>query len=505
MKDHSCDGKCVVFTHLTAGGRRADRLAGEWYETIRAYQGCESVVGKVFIFVSEGWQALLDVQKSRPPFVQLTNDRELVAMLKHAAKEAKCRDGFIVPIGFDDTVNVLSRLQRYAEAHEYDIRPLFLGAGKYMRYDSPKVVDAILRITGRNTGCPVFRIDGDVNPDEASFAKLLEAYRNLPDRGHSGVYVFSGGYGGWDYSTQPQEAMRNNYAVRTAHLADPATDRLDPELCEKFMDSISKIGAEQGFSLDRNGGNVPHAQVISGAGFCLSYGAIRRLPPFSNAAYQITWIDDHLKRKLHEAIDDLGDNAGTSRVVDALFKQERQDVLAVDKVSGYLMTLARGCIFDALIHSGNRPGLYAKCVKSFREGTAEFPRIFKKETKTIGDFKVQLLSDLGLELAEIGRRRIEQVRELWGEALSGKELGEDKSFVPRRDMPDSFLLPPRLKGNLVENAENCRVYEVLQDAEQYFHLLKVWPIFHTLLVDITRGDDWLFDRPDSMGSNEWLA
>src|SRR5438046_1358735 len=92
MKARFCEGKCVVFTHLNAGAKRADKLIDEWGETIRSYQRCGSVVGKVFIFVSEGYQALLDIQ-SKAPFVHLTNDRELVAMLKHAAKVAKCQDG----------------------------------------------------------------------------------------------------------------------------------------------------------------------------------------------------------------------------------------------------------------------------------------------------------------------------------------------------------------------------------------------------------------------------
>ena len=390
-KPASDSPRCVLFTHFMPGKLSAlsragaQKLQAEWRERFERSWACRSQVDRAFVFVAEGYQALLAVRSfgtPEPPFIGLRTDRELIAIARRAAREAGCAPGFIVPIGFDSLVDTLSRLQRRAQDFEQSLSFLLLGSGEHMRYDSPKVVDAILRIAGRSTGCPVFRIDDDVVPSEPALRKLLEAYSRMQDP--ESIFVFSGrlpvnGTG----TPSGRTPCGNNFAVRTFHLGrkdGSGAFLLNTGDCERFLRGLGEIGAEQGF--DRHGDD-PSAQVISGAGYCLSYNAVKKLPPFANMSSAITWIDDHLKRRMHEGLEDLGANAAISRVEGALFRQNRRDhAVKGDGVRGYLNTLARGCIFDALIYDRG-PGLYTQCIREYLAGDFDFPRIFEKPPRSV--------------------------------------------------------------------------------------------------------------------------
>lgn len=496
------DLKCVIFTHFMPGRRSvfvpgdSKRLEEEWCLRFKAYAACPSVA-KVFVFISEGYRALLSIRSPEmtTPFIGLEADRELVAIIRSAARLAGCPEGFIVPIGFDSMVDVLSRLERRAKEFNRTIRLLLLGSGKHMRYDSPKMIDAILRIAGRRTGCPVFRIDDDVRPEEASLRRLLLAYASMPDLHPDAIFVFSGGYGGWDFEkeNEQQQALRNNYAVRTGHLADE-DNRLDPDRCGRFLRRLSSVGAEQAFSPTRDGGNRENAQVISGAGFCLSSAAVEKLPPFANLDNPITWIDDHLKRKMHEALGDLRENGKVSRVLDALFQQDRED--GVERAPAYLPTLARGCIFDALICAKGKSGPYTQAIKSYLEGRFDFPRIFEQGRERDGRRSpTRSLTEWGVELVQAGNQRAMMLAEQWRETLSQRKFVlEGVEFIPNRTIPDVHLQPLEIDGRrMVRCGSPSLVFEVLEDAEQYLELLRVWHSFVDLLKSITDGKDWLFE------------
>jgi len=516
------DQKCVVFTHFVSGGHsvsdpnRLRTLRDEWRRRLERYAKCQETIERVFVFISEGYFALASIRRREAPFVGLQADRTLVRILREESDNAGCPRGFIIPIGVDALVNLLSRLQLQLNGLGKDISQLLLGSGKYMRYDSPKMVDAILRIAGRNTGRPLFRIDDDVEPRNASFKKLLIAFRKLPNRSLDAIYAFSGGYGGWDYSNprQQQKALLNNYAVRTSHLAQRTSAgwQLHPTQCGAFLKGLSLIGAHQGFSRTKGAGDKADAQVISGAGLCLSYAAVKKLPPFANLDNAVTWIDDHLKRKMHEALDDLGANRSTARVKGALFKQDRHpsglcdsDMMGVG-AQNYLCTLARGCIFDALVHSGGNLGPYTEFIRGWLDGSFCFPTIFAQPRNQDGGRETpRPLTDFGMELAKAGEKRVRAIARSWlsqlsAERLSFKDDKIKKRFIPKLHMPRSCLCSPvfdRRAKTVMTNADRCLVYQVLEDAEQYLDLLGIWRAFVNLLEEMTPlGTDWLFDRFD---------
>lgn len=518
------DLKCVIFTHFSPGQdwlpteKKKRELEERWRDRFQAYWQCSSVVRHVFVFISEGYQALLSVRRREAPFIGLSLDRTLLKIATDAAKKAGCPKGFIEPIGFDRLVDVLSRLQQRAKESKQQIGLLLLGSGEYMRYDSPKMVDAILRIAGRRTGSPVLRIDDDVCPNEQSLKRLLDIYKRMPDRDREAVFCFSGGYGRWTYENdaERESALLNNYAVRTHHLAERRLSpgggwELPPDACRKFLEGLSEIGAPQGFAPDNSGGDRQDAQVISGGGFCLSYGAIKKLPPFANLDNPITWIDDHLKRLLHEALGDLGRNARVSRVVGATFQQNRHpkgikdDHMRPERVQPYLATLARGCIFAALIGDRKQLGPYSESIDDYLKSKPFSATIFATGRNPDGSREPQRpLTDLGMEMLNIGNQRIEKVAAHWGQELSGEKLQtrDGRTLILREDFVRQFLQPAELGDQLVTNAvqgrrageEGCRVYEVLEDAEQYLDLLRAWRSFVHVLEEITDGTDWLFSR-----------
>jgi len=489
--------KGVVFTHFSckiddlADNSKKDLQIDEWKKRFVNYYACKKQIEKVFVFISEGYQALLATREGEAPFISLDSDRTFIEMLKEASKKAckeankeanektECKEDFIITIGFDKMVSVMSKLQWAATNAEQQLNLLLLGDGKHMRYDSPKIVDAMLRIFGRANGMPVFRIDEDVEPNTKSFIKLLEAYNDLAQ--DKGFFVFSGGYGHWKFNEEKEQqaALINNYAVRTHHLAESNGEKwhIDVDKCETFLEGLTDIGAKQSFARSDDGGNSSEAQVISGAGFCLSYEAIKKLPPAANMISPITWIDDQLKRKMHEELNDLGGNK-ISRVKDALFLQDRHkdgipdEWMQEENIKGYLSTLARGCVFNALIST---PSPFIGQLKVYLDNakrSASRPNIFETDTKG----KPTGLTLLGRELCNLGNTRLNLVISKW----KNQHIVDVASFL-------------KLSSTGLE--DNSQVSQILFDMDNYLNLLDIWSNFVFVLESVPIvPNKWVFDN-----------
>lgn len=505
------DMKCVVFTHFIPGTDpqvfdpiEAEKLQRRWAGQLEGYAHC-ACVDRVFVFIAEAFHAFLSLEATkRPPGEILVRDRRLRDILKGAARETKCVEK-VQPILFEDLVEILDALQRRAGR---DIRDLFLGSGLHFRYDSPKMVEAFLRIFGRYTGHPVFRVDADAKVNHGALEILLGQYARIPER--TAIFAYSGGYGDSGHKRDAQVRWLNDYAVRTFHLAEPRGERprnwvLDDFKCTEFLRTLSDIGAPQGVE---KSGDDRTAQVISGAGLCLSYEAIRKLPPFANLNSLIVWIDDHLKRMMHVAFKDLGENADVSRVEGALFEQDRYPrgltdaELEYPKVEDYLCRVARGCVFDALIHQKGEPGPYTKRIHDYLVGKYILPPIFSGAVGLTGPNGVsEELTEFGRELVDCANDRIKQVKELWSDpdtgVLSDVILPGSKTCL-RRAIGARLQEATLEKGTTrVKNPQESLVYQVVEDAGRYLELLKIWPIFVGLLEGISDGRDWVFDRSPS--------
>ncbi len=463
--------KAIVFTHFTLprdalpiDDRKKRLKIGEYCDKrINNFADCSSI-GFVYLFIAEGYQAILGADR---PWEGLNRERILRNLLQDAIDKLPTnkapRDRFQI-VGTHELTPVMARLSRVAEERrEQKLGELLLGHGERLYYDSPKIVEAIIRLAraARPELCgedPIFRFDADVDVDDKNVKLLLkyQALRSAPNE----CYFFSGGYRPPD-PRDPIGKLLNGYAVRVAQFCGRGggTETLMAGMAQRFLKDLGKIGAD------------PNKQVISGAGLYISPEAIRRLPPFANVGDLIVWIDDHLKRILHEELDHFSPKPkGSDRRCEATFVQNRYgSVLSGNDArwhrEEYLRRLVMGCLLDGLIRDRHRgkPGPAAEAVKTF-----------------LKDGMKRLSFDLQRYLAGPARDRLVEIRNLWE---SAKYKGSPLYTFARKHLPKA---KPGLEVPLIR--------EVIKDVDAYIELLGIWEDFVKLCQEINP------DRP----ANKWL-
>ncbi len=391
--------KGVVFTHITISGLQVDDLADpnkadayveEQAAFCRGFLACKNV-GLVYLFINLGLREL-EAERDRKSFSMRlkTAGREnrVKGLLLRA--ERRAREDFrgstrsephqieFVHVGIGELVDLLNAL--------IEIDPLLVtpvaGPGGVFTYDSPKFLEAALRLARgvdpRLCRQPIVRMDADVLPCGESIDLLLSEAQNRMREGEK-YFFFSGGYTG---ARRPDPISQ--HAVRTHWFFAG----IDPERhanrwtmaargCNRFLADLGQVGAVQlteapewGFlasgeviersekgeqhATDRAGRRAPgrrSPQVISGAGLIMSYCCILELPPFLNTPHMVVWVDDHLKRRLHERLNHIARNDAEA-FAGARFVQDRGagDVPWARRV--YFERLFRGCLMHGLVVEG---------------------------------------------------------------------------------------------------------------------------------------------------------
>ena len=338
--------------------------------------------GFAFIFLDPGWLNLLrasDAMTMADLTTQLSFHRsEIVRLLK---SDWPNFDSLFQIVMADQLVALLQALRRQWRGE--DFTRWLTGDPSYsqLRYDSAKVVEAVIRIAHIGRNVPILRFDDDVvfsgcrqnavDPytraarTRQHIFNLCETYRDLSEDSQVGYFMFSGPYAGSEVSlgdghltedpSLSVEDLVNSFATRVVqvanvpqgpfHLGHPAI--IDPRKAATFLNTLVQVGAN------------PFGQVISGAGLCLSDSAVIDLPPFSNMRLHVMWIDDHLKYALHHELGHFGIHRRThhtARAPGVSFAQSRYGdreggtpTLADVKwhIQTYLMRLILGCVADA--------------------------------------------------------------------------------------------------------------------------------------------------------------
>jgi len=157
----------------------------------------------------------------------------------------------------------------------------------------------------------------------------------------------------------------NGFATRVVQLADLPAKLPENKLTltddeEKKHTVTFKSNRVLAFlrGLTDYGAN-PFRQVISGAGLCLSDGAILDLPPYSNMRQNVMWIDDHLKYSLHHELGHFDihiGEVGHARVGAAQFDQLRLDSAPTYNdvrwhIKNYMLRLLMGCVADGWLRA----------------------------------------------------------------------------------------------------------------------------------------------------------
>jgi hypothetical protein len=459
-------GKTIVFTHFTLpqDAQPVDfrpneaKIARCCRDRIQMYARCPSV-GLVYVFIAEGYQAVLGDDR---PWEGLERERILRDLLEHAIQRGDPA-GKVQIVGTREVTPTMARLSKAAALAGYArLGALLLGSGRHMYYDSPKVAEAILRLAraekfGKE---PIFRFDADVVVDESSVRQLLDYYARCSKRPY---YFFSGGY----RSPKPgsrTDWLLNSYPVRVAQFCSKAggAGSLDIGMACRFLKDLRNIGGD------------PCRQVISGAGLCMSPDAIRALPPFANVGEQVIWIDDHLKRILHEDLGHFGRaRQAHCRCHGPRFVQDRYPggitaAVAHWHGNGYLERLVRGCLLDAVIQDRRprRRGLVAQYVREFWDGW--------RPPKGFLETKLKCPLD----------RRLDDVINTW---QAPRYLGS-----PVYDFAQRLAAARSSRGGVPY------VAEVIDAVDTYFHLLEVWDQFVNLCRRVDRrikANEWLFRKP----------
>ncbi|WDE05797.1 hypothetical protein SG34_002340 [Thalassomonas viridans] len=355
----------------------------------------------------------------------------------------------------------------------------FIGKNKDIHYDTPKIVEAFLRLRMFGSGVPVFRLDYDVifrGEDNENLPSLglfkaiiscLRAYRLRMDDPGVATFLLSASYD--TQALMPPEnsnkfdAWRGAFATRVfpalpvvkteiararkhAGQVPSSWERyaqkvFDAQLARKFYGLSDSGLALKGLEgIGQIGGN-PCGSIISGALLCLSDGAILDLPPFSNFTLYVMWIDDHLKYSLHRELRHLSSfrsaiepQLSDAKLDQVMVRKARAPIKNLPEyvLGTYLPTLLWGTVLDAWINPDPvvkyrrrdlTPAKQDLWDKFNREGRSQgvlaagLQSALEKGAFTKLDRN--LLRDL---LVEAGLKRITRVRRQWAglSVMSGK-------------------------------------------------------------------------------------
>lgn len=482
-RQKSTQQRAVIFTHF--GDLKYGNSEDEWLNKRETYLAKYTDIFKSYLICAEHGQLGLvyvyvdwAIRQTLPHVTEQTflidprhlgQEAELVAVLELAEEEAReqlhmSRDALprFRHIGLFQLVNLLNKL---AEVNRDLVKQLGGLGGILFTYDSPKFAEAVIRLArGAHAplaGSPVIRVDEDAKPSAGFIRTLLKEY--VRSARENSFFFFSGTYG-----SDVADPI-NDFAVRTAWLADVPQEspvRLTEKQTKQahaFLSSLSQIGATQ--IRDPSDKRSRSPQVISGAGLLMSFRAVQMFPPFMNFKNLTVWVDDYLKRRLHEAVGDIPRQAAES-LQEARIKQDRhprglwQEDIDWAK-SNYFDRLLRGCLFDHLITEPDKK--YANLlgdIKSFRLRNGVDPGVRQ---------------NLRTHLLQLATKRYEQVMKCW----SSKEFAGTA-------INDWIVSLP---------ADHCQKScdEVVDDADRYIDLLLDWPVFTSAIRDLqVPGNYWLF-------------
>jgi len=400
--------RAVAFTHFSEmkyreGAKDFGALQNEYrpkYKQIfKSYFLCPEIA-LVYVYVDWSFKQaapkIRGKQKFEPDAQLLVEEQEITGFLglteEQARSEARLEDPSsgagspqFIYVGILQLVALLNSL--------VEVNPqftqYFCGPGQEFTYDSPKFVEAVIRLARGDTphlaGYPVIRIDEDAEPNPKMVRELLRHYEEISRSQR--FYIFSGAYGRPTIHGDRHEQTRpidylNDFAVRTHFFVKVGTQdgfSLPQEIVkqiEHFLADLDALGAKQLPSSRENyTANLtklisdtgdprdpkhpktrqerPSTQVVSGAGLIMAVAAVRFLPPFMNFEHLTVWVDDHLKRRLHEGLEDLS-REDVENISNARIRQNRHPNGVKSKhieiaVQTYFDRLLRGCVFRRTI------------------------------------------------------------------------------------------------------------------------------------------------------------
>lgn len=441
--------------------------------------------GLLVLFYSSGFEEFIEGIKKG------LDEQEILAeydRLKFADEIAKCIRKKLSEADLKNRVRIVTPLDlfvmlgRVKGVFKHKFQTYFVGMEKGIRYDTPKIVEAIIRLRLLGNGVPVLRLDHDVIfrgsnkgiGDLGLFKAVAcsqRAYEQRLEKPTVSTFLFSSSYNtrsladpSYKYLVSDNfEAWSRAFATRIhpALLVNPDKIKEAYDLKNKQRDiwdeyvenALDESIARQYYGLKADGleadqckglteiGAHPLYAVISGSLLCLSEGAILDLPPFSNFRSNVMWIDDHLKYSLHRSMHHFSSGETISiepglnyaRLDDVMVTKARPSVKDLPRytVSVYLPTLLYGTIMDSWI---NRDPILKRRFKTLNDQNLEtrWQKAHKNQTKAVlpqamsdalisHNFEADAQWKLEKRLEKKAIERIELVRQQWAK-LSNSEM-----------------------------------------------------------------------------------
>lgn len=482
--------KYVLYSHYSYGeaadhaafieGTSVDELTGmqhleEHFLGLQELLTAPGHEGLLVLFYSPGFEEFLTgvAERKRPEELLAGSEN-----LRFADEVAKCIRRKLAEADLAERVRFVTSLDLQVILGRVNVifaekfKTYFVGPAQGIRFDTPKIVEAILRLRLLGSGVPVLRLDHDVIfrfgggvrviGDLGLFkavACALRAYHLRLAKTTVSTFLFSASYDNREVRNASEvdrfKAWSRAFATRIypALVADQneiaevcaqpqgqqdwgayVRSYLDEGLAKQFYGLSNDLAALEidGTEGLTSIGAHPLFAVISGALLCLSEGAILDLPPFSNFRNNVMWIDDHLKYSLHRAMRHF--TGGEFLKLEPGLSDARLDDVTVTKVrpsvsnvpsyifGAYLPTVLWGSIMDSWITTDPILKCRVRELKladqqHWRDALAKqhiapLPQAML-EALRVGHFGLDAERELHQRLQETAARRIEEVRQLW--------------------------------------------------------------------------------------------
>jgi len=504
--------KAVVFTHFGSLNRISNAdLRDNWTayskrcaDVLRSYLDCGEYVGLVYVYVDAA------IRQQLPRMVKnnfsldaeaILHENSLFCLLKEAEEVARGQSRQGAPprfeyVGIQQLLRLLNNLMKIDERL---LRFLSAPRGKRFTYDAPKFPEAVIRLARGDTphlaDNPILRIDEDAGPPTPPFIRdLLTRYAK--ERKAGPFFFFSGKYSSWRYDPINDHAVRVHWLADVPQNKRPKLNKDQQRQARTFLADLNELGATQISNSRRyyskalkqllSTGKRPSRnparglQAISGAGLIMSRKAVDVFPPFMNFEDFTVWVDDHLKRLLHEMAGHLvpgtekRERSGESFSecqVNAVIPQDRHrhGLTKADidwAKSDYFYRLLRGCLFESLITTPDgKPTPYSSLLES----------IARFAVREVSRDRRERLTE---QLSKLAQERYNEVVMCWRTAeLEGTPLHQWTCKL-KKDGPG-------------RRQQICR--ELAEEAIRYIDLLVQWPIFTRAIERLEFLDNpWLF-------------
>lgn len=527
----------VIFTHLPDTGN-AWRQFEKYANDVGKILATARTSGMLMMFIEPGWLQLLNIIGQDFDPVSLSSDFNEIerreTQFEHIIRTNKDLKGRARLITAKTLYPILNNIRGNRSGDtSLNLRKYLVADNPGVRYDTTKVVEAIIRIRHLGTGIPVIRMDWDALFNPYTLQRDLPLVtRDIPDTcealakdHHIYSYMISGSY---ETPRQPHSQWSINdfntaFATRmfpalipTRQVLNVLNNKLvcskkgnkllsskDGDLTQLELTNLSSAGLfdrdvmENYYGISTSGGGIssmgskPNDSVISGAALVLSDGAILDLPPFSNFRWNVMWIDDYLKYELHKALGHFQGKFGNppivpGRVDEHVFKDRLlagQGNLRPYTLGVYIPVLFFGIIVDSWIRTD--------------QGKTPFVKTLEHSLRS-GSFSQRDRADLESELKKLAIERINYVISEW------RKLNTDtcKSFAAlwvysnRSELDNvmSGILPPpddrwlgwgllRTSSNTISTLDQLNpavhkcIIELIEDMCNYVDWTLYWPNF----------------------------